>query len=40
VERGEEMGRRVLIGVVVVAAVVLVWKELPAMRRYLKMERM
>lgn len=34
------MGRRVLIGVVVVAAVVLVWKELPAMRRYLKMERM
>jgi hypothetical protein len=34
------MGRRVLIGVVVAAAVVLVWKELPAMRRYLKMERM
>jgi hypothetical protein len=34
------MGRRVLIGAVVVALVALFWKELPAMRRYLKMERM
>jgi len=34
------MGRRVLIAVVVVAAFVLFWRELPAIRRYLKMERM
>jgi hypothetical protein len=34
------MGRRVVIGALVAAAVALFWKELPAMRRYLKMERM
>jgi hypothetical protein len=34
------MGRRVLLGALVVAAVALFLKELPAMRRYLKMERM
>jgi hypothetical protein len=34
------MGRRVVIGVLVVAGFALFWKELPAMRRYLKMERM
>ena len=34
------MGRRVLIGALVVAVVALFYRELPAMRRYLKMERM
>jgi hypothetical protein len=34
------MVRRLLIGGLVVAVIGLLWKELPAMRRYLKMERM
>ena len=34
------MGRRVLIGALVLVMVALFWKEFPAMRRYLKMERM
>ena len=38
--RGDGMGRRMLLGALVVAVVALFWKELPAMRRYLKMERM
>jgi hypothetical protein len=34
------MGRRWLMAALMVAVVALLWKELPAMRRYLKMERM
>jgi hypothetical protein len=34
------MRRRWLMAILMVAVAALFWKELPAMRRYLKMERM